>query len=474
MLLPAFLESMGQLFMSMTAIAEYLSDKKFVLVQSRVLQLGFGLLTALRYARSRWLKKDHFAAFAATLAYERLARSVEGWRPARWAIRANKTGIRELMRENGVSHILNSYQNSPEAKRDRDQFRNYGWENQVRLRFPRKDDCESRQGDLLVLKPYVEESEKGVLLLQYNEAFGRFLSIFDLEKVGRFYRIVLEPSWWGYREPWILAFLAVSTDVVVQSQDIRDFDFIRSLDSNLVPIRIGAGDWIDPDRFSAGSKQEKLFDIVMIANWLRLKRHELLFRAISQCRGEIKRVALIGYPHGGRTKDDIAKEAAKWGVANVIEIFESIPREEVSEIVRQSKIGVLLTMREGANRGIYECLFSNVPVVISSTNCGVNRDHINSHTGMVAADDRFHDAILYLLHNLENYRPREWAEENTGYENSTKRLNDCLRDCAIRAGERWTRDIYMKKNDTNAKYVSEENRLAADQEVVRLRDLLRS
>lgn len=451
----------------------FISDRKFLLVQSPVVQRAFGSLVALRYIYYRFLKKNTYLAFHVALEYERFALSVEGWKPATWATRANKRVIADLAAQGQGCPVIQQFHSSREALSCRREFQGYGVENTVRLRFPREKDTPARQGDLLVLKPYVDESEKGVILLQYTEAFQRFHALFDVEKVAQDYRIVLEPSWWGYRDVSILFFLAAATDVIVEAQDASDYQFLDSLNTNLVPLRIGAGDWMDPGRFGQRNGLEKIYDVVMVANWLRLKRHELLFRAISRSDGLIQRVALIGYAHGGRTSADIMGEAKKWGVSDRVELFESISRDKVSEILSQSKLGVMLTLREGANRGIYECFFSNIPVVISDRNFGVNREHINSSTGMTANDDQLEEVIVSVLSHLSEYRPREWAETHTGYKNATRQLNDCLRSVALAGGENWTRDIFLKKNDTNSTYVKEEDRLAADEEMIRLRSMLR-
>jgi glycosyltransferase involved in cell wall biosynthesis len=316
--------------------------------------------------------------------------------------------------------------------------------------------------------------EKGVVLVQYNDAFNKFVSLYDLKLVGDCYRIVLEPSTWGYRDPAILSFLNLRTQVIVQAQYGPDFEYIQSLGANLVPLRLGAGDWIDDDLFQPTPFGEKIHDIVMVASWQRIKRHELLFDAVRKCNGAVGKIALIGYPSSGRTREDVIYEAKQYGVAEQLDIYENIPRSDVSRIVSRSKIGVMLTLREGANKGIYECLFSGVPVVISDRNIGVNREHINELTGLAASDENLAEAIVGLLENIHSYAPRQWALKTTGYKNSSRLLNNCLKACAVGVGEEWTQDIYTKKNDTNARYVFERDRLAADKAIVHLRQFLRN
>ncbi len=451
-----------------------MSDYKEYIVHLRIFKLLYLFVTLLKYFYSIYRRNNYYAAHAATLGYERIAASVGGWQISSLVGRVNSNLVASIKKEVDKNPLCDSYVMSPEASRYREEFRRYGWEHQVRLKYPREHDEPSRQGDLLILKPYMSGKEKGVILINYNDAFNKFVSIYDVSRVGEYYRIVLEPSTWGYCDPAILFFLNLRTDVIIEAQYAPDFQYIQSLAANLVPLRIGAGDWIDDERFHPTPFNEKIYDIVMVASWQRIKRHELLFEAVRKCGGTVKKLALIGYPSSGRTKNDIMCEARKCGVAEKIDIYEDISRAEVSRIIGQSKIGVMLTLREGANKGIYECLFSGVPVVISDRNIGVNREHINQNTGLAAGDEDLPKKIVYVLDNIRSYAPREWALRTTGYKNSTRLVNDCLKTCATRDGEEWTQDIYTKKNDTNARYVLEKDRIAADRAIVHLRELVRN
>ena len=450
-----------------------MSDQKEYLARRKVFQKLYLLLTLLKYGYLIHWRNNPYAAYVATLKYERIANSVTSWKLSRNIGRIN-SNFDKSMKKGGKNRLVDSYILSPEARRYREEFKRYGWEHQIRLKYPKEHDEPSRQGDLLLLKPYVSDQEKGVILIQYNDSFNKFVSIYDLNRVAKHYRIVLEPSTWGYRDPAILLFRNLPTHVIVQAQYGPDFQYIESLGVNMVPLRIGAGDWIDDDLFQPIPFNEKIYDIVMVASWQRIKRHEICFRAVSKYDNAVNKIVLIGYAAGGRTKKDIISEAKKYGVSEKLDIYENISRQQVSRIIGQSKIGIMLTLREGANKGIYECFFSNVPVLISDRNIGVNREHINQYTGLVASDDNLSEKIICLLNNLHAYSPREWALKTTGYKNSTRLLNGCLRACATGVGEEWTKDIYAKKNDTNARYVFEKDRIQADTAILHLRELVRN
>ncbi|MGB3209622.1 MAG: glycosyltransferase [Desulforhopalus sp.] len=369
--------------------------------------------------------------------------------------------------------ILSSFSQTMVAKAFRKEFVQYGQSNELRLRYPKKNDLPQRQGDLLVLKPFVGPQEKGVLFIQYNDSFKKLAAIYDIERLAEKYRFVLEPSTWGYQDVVFMLFNGLPTDVVVEAQYAPDYDYINSLQSNLVPIRLGAGDWVDFNLFKKIPDEEKLFDLIMVASWQKLKRHDLLFQALSKIKNKIGKIALVGYPAGGRSLCDVQKDAMGYDVHRLIDYFEQIPPSKVAKLVSQSRASIMLSKREGANKGIYESFFCDVPVILTSENVGVNREHINDSTGVLAPDSNLSESILEILQDHKQFSPREWAITHTGYVESTKKMNAFLQKKAVGCGEIWTNDIFFKKNCTNAMYVYEHDRLIADLEFEKLEHFVR-
>jgi glycosyltransferase involved in cell wall biosynthesis len=430
----------------------------------------FMLYSLAKYAYHYYFSEDIFSAVSASLRYERIVSTCEEHRVSHLVQAINERIIQSILF--GNIQLLKSFLETREAKRYREEFLEYGDDCAVRLKYPKKHDYEARQGDLLVLKPYMGSKEKGVLLVQYNDAFKKLAAIFDLYQLSKRYRLVLEPSTWGYRDSVFFLYLGLDTDVIIEAQHEEDYKYIKHLGHNIHAIRLGAGDWVDPNIFTTDETLDKVYDIVMVASWLRLKRHWLLFKAVSEIRSRIGKIALIGYPVGGRTIDQIREEAMKYGIGDKLFFFENISPEYVNKVIQQSRIGVMLSKREGANKGIYECLFCNVPVILTAHNIGVNRSQINKFTGVVAKDSELSDKILYLLDNIYSFSPRTWAYDNTGYMNSHVKLNNMLINLAKRSGEEWTVDIYRKKNATNAMYADEIERLDANLEFDRLVEFL--
>ena len=220
-----------------------------------------------------------------------------------------------VLRECGAGPVslLRSYAASDAAERYRKEFRLLRRGVRTGPQVPRRGDTDAREGDLIVLKPHRPHGERGAVLVRYNEAFERFAALYNVERLAADYRIVLEPSTWGYEDPAIVMFVGLGTDVVVQAQYAPDFEFVQGIGRNVTAVRLGAADWVDPDLFTPSDASERVFDVIMVASWMSLKRHVLLFRALSRIKPHVRRVALVGYPSAGRTAVDVKREAAAFG-----------------------------------------------------------------------------------------------------------------------------------------------------------------
>ena len=354
------------------------------------------------------------------------------------------------------NRLLAEFVDTSEAIAIRRQFSAFPIADRVRLRYPKPANDPERQGDLILLKlPNDATGELGVLLIKYSEAFRRLAAVFDLAALASRYQIVLEPSWWGYQDATFLLYLGADLDTVILAQRQADYEFLEYLQSNLTPIRLGAGDWVDPDTFRSTTPPERRrFDVVMVAGWSPAKRHTTLFRALRDLKrrqNRILRVALIGYPQGW-TREKIEALMRRFGVADQCTLYEGIPQQQVAEIVADARVSVVLSKREGANKALYESLFCDTPVVLLEGQRGVNLDHITSEVGVLTDESSLGSTLLSLLGDLGTFRPRKWADAHTGWQRSTDLLNQCLKRLAERRGRPWTTDIAAKKNAPNLRY----------------------
>ncbi len=344
---------------------------------------------------------------------------------------------------------------SEKAKQIRKKFASFSLENRTRLRFPNDDDPE-RQGDLIILKKYDPKSqERGVLLVKYSEAILAMPAMYDLGALASRYMLVLEPSQWGYQDSRFLLYVGSDLDVLVQSARRPDFEFIESLNTNLVPVNVASGDWGDPALFRPREGgQEAKYDVVMVAAWDPLKRHEVFFRAaakLKQQSGKALRIALIGY-NMGWTREPIERLMRKYDLEQDCTTFENIPHTEVARILADSKVSLLLSLREGSNKSIYESMFCGTPVIVYRHQCGMNLEHVNPTTGLLADDDELADAVKYVLDHSGEFDPRGWALENVGYLKSNQKIDDALCGMAGNRGRPWTHGIVSKKNGPHLRY----------------------
>jgi glycosyltransferase involved in cell wall biosynthesis len=319
--------------------------------------------------------------------------------------------------------------------------------------LPADGTLDSAFRDIMVLKA-PGPGERGVLILKYSAKFDLFVSLFDLRPVMRDYTIVLEPCWAGYSDPSILMFRVPGEDVVIQCPEDADFRYITDLRSNLVPVRLGAADWVDQELFATEPEpQPKQYDVIMVANWAKHKNHDKLFAALPKTRTRPLSVLLLGFDLGGRTDADIRREMAAYDLAGIsVEIKKSLPPAEVAAHLHRSKVFVLLSEKEGANKAIVEALFAGVPAIVYEGFVGGARAKINDQTGILSSFEELAGAIDRMVAAHARFTPRAWALEHTGSRNATRQLNERLMALALARGEVWTRDIVEKVNAPNLAY----------------------
>jgi hypothetical protein len=359
--------------------------------------------------------------------------------------------------ENG---ILKQYINSYFATRLRNIYSRRPLNDLVHLRTYNQWNSPVNQDNLIILKSCnLGNNEKGVILIKYNPYIHAFPALFDLSKLAGKYAIVLEPSWWGYQHIRFFFYLGRDLEVYIQAQYAPDFEFIRSLDSNLIPVDIGPSDWTDPEIFRPDSGNIKIYDIVMIASWSPFKRHKVLFRTLNNIKrktGRPLKVALIGYQWDWSIKN-IQELVRKYKLEEDCQIYENIPHEQVASIIMSSRISVFLSKTEGSPKALYESIFCGTPVIVHRDNKGINLSRINSKVGLLTNDNELMDNILTMLENADKYQPDIWAVANSGYINTTKLLNSIMKKNAVATGKKWTADIVCKKNSPNLKYTEPDN-----------------
>jgi glycosyltransferase involved in cell wall biosynthesis len=250
-------------------------------------------------------------------------------------------------------------------------------------------------------------------------------------------------------------FIDKKTKVIVQTPEKDDSDFISSLNNNLIPIQLGSGDWTDAERFSEPENQDKIYDLIMVANWGLAKRHKELFKALSKVSRPLK-VVLVGFPWENRTKEDIVNEFNYYvgKKSKDIELIckEKIPHHEVTQILCETKCSLLLSKKEGFNKGIMESLFCNVPAIVYDKHRGGAQEKINSKTGILSSYEELHNSIEYMLDHYKEFSPRKFVLKTSGSKYSTNKLNELLKSTTLYTGGTWVNDIVEKVNNPFFEY----------------------
>lgn len=307
---------------------------------------------------------------------------------------------------------------------------------------------------IVLKKPTVGSGkiEKGVLLITFTEAFPFYEQYVDCEQLLKIFYVVLEPSWAGYCNPNILFWMKYAQHpIVIQATEQKDYSFISSLRSNLVPVDFGASDWVDHRIFHSIPGAEKQFDVIYVCTYKPIKRHHALFNAIRKINDPSYKAALVCVSWGG-TRSEIENLIDHYKIRDNITVYENCAPQRVNELLNRSKVNVLLSLKEGSNRSIFEGFFSNVPCIVLKNNIGINKNYINAMTGRLIEEKELKEALLYFRTRWHEYNPRDWALRNISPLVTTKKLSTCLQEVAQGRGEPWTYEIVPKVNSPEVQY----------------------
>jgi glycosyltransferase involved in cell wall biosynthesis len=294
--------------------------------------------------------------------------------------------------------------------------------------------------------------EKGVLLLQYSWTFPFFVRHFDIHRVAAQYHLVLEPDWSGYCDINILSYCRFPFPVFVQAFEPRDAAFVTRTDSNLIVVPTSTNWWVDHRLFRPLPGTVKDFDVIMVAAWSDYKRHFQFFRGLARLRqaGHRLQVLLLGYP-GGRTKNDILRQAAFCKVADQLEIHEWEPYAQVNDAVNRAKVNVIWSRKEGVNRAIIEGMFAGVPCIMrEGFNYGYRYPYINPTTGCFASERDLPAKLLSMIQSSHRLSPRDWVIANMSCQRATTILTEIIGKTAASRGEPWQGGLAVKVNKLSA------------------------
>jgi glycosyltransferase involved in cell wall biosynthesis len=293
----------------------------------------------------------------------------------------------------------------------------------------------------LLLKEPGPDGEKGVLLL------GMEMGWTALERAGRSsrlcedYDLVILSSWSPPQLHTFARLVGLSSDpIFVGISNRADYPTYELLAPTFAPIPLMACDWLNPAEFRPRPRAERDVDILMVASYAAYKRHWLLFEALRGMRHDI-RVVLLGGPWEGRTIEHLQDEIRDFGVRQEIELPGLLPIDQVYEYLGRARVSVIFSRREGACVAVAESFLSDTPVGMMRDAHVGSRAYINTTTGVLFDRRHLSGQLARFLEAARDFNPRSWAVENISCHRSSARLNEVLRDDAMRRGRPWTRDI---------------------------------
>lgn len=292
----------------------------------------------------------------------------------------------------------------------------------------------------VILKPWISAREPGIVYVGFEMEWAKYLRHVNLGEFARRYTLVVAPSSNPHNLVNYVLPASFPQRVFTLINHDEDIPVLARVSANYRVVPLYTSHWVDPRIFRPLPRGERDIDLVMVAAWGKVKRHHVLFRAIREMPENL-RIVLIGQDQEGRTAAMIREEAALYGVANRFRTLANATHAQVIETLCRARASVLLSRKEGSAVVIPESLFADTPVALLKNADNGSRAFINPSTGVLLEEGNLAGHLRAFVQRADEYKPRAWAEANISCFRSTEKLNDILREHALRDGQQWTRDI---------------------------------
>ena len=303
-----------------------------------------------------------------------------------------------------------------------------------------------------VLKAPAGENEKGVLRI-FSMPY-LFDSLQHLRQLSRKYLLIVEPPWGVvFRHTWLRKFSVLEDPTIFGVNSAEDISFLGS-QAHAVPYSLAHGDYMS-DSLEVKPSRIKEFDIVFNATFdeMKRKRHELMLELLNHPLLKDLRALFLG--RGQEVKvEHFRNQVKRQGLQHRVTVMANLLRENVPTQLSRCKMGVHLSLNENGCRSIYEYFRSDLPCVVSSSMAGINLGIFNPQTGMAVTDQELPEAIAFALDHLDHFTPRHWFLENSGSSNSSRRLNQFLRQLFEKLGYQWRTDIVPLMSSGPGRYTN--------------------
>ena len=146
-----------------------------------------------------------------------------------------------------------------------------------------------------MIKSYKFKSEPGIILVSFETELQKILALRRYAELQNEYRICFMPTWQNFFCPEVVELDARATNpyyLLPSSLAESNLQPLLGPQARILPFH--AASWVNHN-LSCSKPTAKDVDIIMLANFSRLKRHWKLFEAIASLPSNL-RIVLIGVP----------------------------------------------------------------------------------------------------------------------------------------------------------------------------------
>jgi hypothetical protein len=306
-----------------------------------------------------------------------------------------------------------------------------------------------------VVKGPVSAKEKGVLRI-FSLPYLFVTRTRLLTHLSRRYVLYVEPPMGiVFRHAWWRYFSQLDDPCIMGVGSQEDISFLAT-QPGVMAIQLAHGDYMEENDWPKGAPADgqKRYDIVFNATYddIPRKRHGLMLQLL-QHRDLRNRTALFLGRGQPSNVEELQRQVAEVGLEPRVTVRSNLRRADVPAQLAQCKIGVHLSLYENGCRGIYEFIRSDLPCVIPSSMGGMNLALFNRRTGLAVPEKDLAQAISFTLENRAQFHPRQWFLNHSGSTNSSRKLNNILKEYFAKRGYEWHQDIVPLASSGASRYV---------------------
>src|SRR5690606_5495264 len=148
--------------------------------------------------------------------------------------------------------------------------------------------------------------------------------------------------------------------------------------------------------------------VLFRSNHSKGKRNYSLFKALNQL-SDVDYKAAIVCSSWGEDRNFTLSAIKYFNLQDRIQLLENLSQGELNAVLNRSKVNMLLSLKEGSNRSIFEGFFANVPAIVLKENIGVNKTYVNSDTGKLISESELAETLMWFRTNWTTFSARKWA-----------------------------------------------------------------